>query len=243
MKPSELHERVAQNLTDVQGHISDTAERAGATDVTLVCVTKYAADEWVRALLQAGATDLAENYLPRAAERFEVLYAEGFRFCRHLIGPPQSRKVKFIPGNFDIVQAIDRIKIARLLDDCLASHEQRMDVLLQVNVADEEQKHGVLPDAVEESTGWIIDNCSRLRLRGLMAVPPWPDAYANQVEFERGSRLCFRHMRELFDKMNRVFPAAKLDTLSLGMSQDYIWAIEEGATAVRVGSALYAGLS
>jgi pyridoxal phosphate enzyme (YggS family) len=243
MKHSEIHGRVAQNFADVQGQVSDASGRAGGTDVTLVCVTKYAEDEWVRALLQVGATDLAENYLPRAAERFEALYSGGFRFCRHLIGPPQSRKVKFIPGNFDMVQAIDRIKIARLLDDCLASHEQQMDVLLQVNIAEEEQKHGVLPDAVEASIAWIIDNCSKLRLRGLMAVPPWPDAYANQLEFERGSRLYFRHMRELFDKMNRIFPAAKLDTLSLGMSQDYTWAIEEGATAVRVGSALYAGLS
>jgi len=240
MTDQQLTERVAENLARVQ----DNIQSAGGKDATLVCVTKYAEDDWVRALLAAGAADLAENYLPRAAERFDELRAAGYSFRRHLIGPPQSRKVKLIPGHFDLVQAVDRLKIARLLNDCLGDGDERLDVLLQINVAREEQKHGVDPDQAEQACGEVLEHCPRLHLRGLMAVPPWPDAYGGDDEFERETRRYFRQMRALFDRIRAACPTASgFDVLSLGMSLDYVWAIEEGATMVRVGSALYAGLA
>jgi len=232
--------RVAANLAAVQDNI---ARAAAGRDITLVCVTKYATNEWVQALLDAGATDLAENLLPRAAERFDQLWATGRRFTRHLIGAPQSRKIKLIPGHFDWVQAVDRLKTALKLNEYLAEREERLRVLLEINIAREEQKAGVLPEETAEVFSQIREQCPQLELRGLMGIPPWPDAYPGMPEFERSTREYFRQIRQLFAKMRELFPdAPDVDTLSLGMSQDYVWAIEEGATMVRVGSALFEGL-
>lgn len=239
MNQQELCERIAENL----GRVQDSIKAAGG-GASLVCVTKYAKDDWVHALLDTGASDLGENHLPQAAERFDALRDEGYEFRRHLIGPPQSRKVKLIPGHFDLVQAVDRLKIARMLSEHLAAVDQQLDVLLQVNIAREEQKHGADPDEAQQHFGIIMEECPQLNLRGLMAVPPWPDAYGSDEEFERETRRCFRQMRSLFDRIRAAYPSTPgVDTLSLGMSLDYIWAVEEGATLVRVGSALYAGLS
>jgi pyridoxal phosphate enzyme (YggS family) len=240
MDPQSLQRQIAANRQRVLDHI---ARAADGREVILVCVTKYAEDDWVRALLAAGATQLAENLLPRAAERFQQFFAEGQRFTRHLIGPPQSRKVKLIPGNFDLVQAVDRLKIAEMLNERLGESGETLDVLLEVNIALEEQKHGIRPEEISAAVGFVLAECPALKLRGLMAVPPWPDAYDSAQEFERETRRYFRQMYSLFDKMCVENPSVPgLDVLSLGMSQDYVWAVEEGATMVRVGSALFEGL-
>jgi pyridoxal phosphate enzyme (YggS family) len=240
MDSAALRRRAAENLSSVQAQIDAASQ---GRSVALVCVTKYAQDEWVRALIEAGAENLAENLLPRAAERFDELWAEGYRFRRHLIGPPQSRKVKQIPGHFDMVQAVDRLKIARLLNELQAERGEQLDVLLQVNISREPQKHGVAPEETAEAYGAIREQCPALTLRGLMAVPPWPDAYPDMAEFEAGTREFFRQMSRLFAKMRELYRGTpEVDTLSLGMSLDYVWAVEEGATMVRVGSALFEGL-
>jgi hypothetical protein len=238
--PAALRRRVAENLARVQANI---AAAANGRAVALVCVTKYAQDAWVDALLDAGATGLAENQLPRAVERFEGLYASGRRFSRHLVGAQQSRKVRLIPGHFDWLQALDRMDSALALDGYLADLSLTLEVLLQVNIAREETKHGLMPEEAEDACARTLERCPRLNLRGLMAIPPWPSAYVSSTAFERGTRTHFRQMYELFARIRRNHPGApQLDTLSLGMSQDYVWAIEEGATMVRVGSALFEGL-
>jgi pyridoxal phosphate enzyme (YggS family) len=235
-----LRRRVAENYARVQDGIANAAKGRA---VTLVCVTKYAQDQWVDALLDAGATNLAENILPRGAERFDGLYAAGWRFTRHLIGAQQSRKLRMIPGHFDWLQALDRMDSAIALDGCIAETSTALEVVVQVNIAREESKHGFLPEEAEEACARTLERCPRLSLRGLMAIPPWPSAYISAAEFERGTRMHFRQMYELFARIRSNHPGApRLDTLSLGMSQDYVWAIEEGATMVRVGSALFEGL-
>ena len=241
MDSNQLLSCITVNLRAVREQIARAADRR---EVALICVTKYAEDEWIRALVAAGATDLAENLLPRAAERFASLTSEGLRFTRHLVGAPQSRKVKLICGQFDWVQAVDRVKIARMLQELLEQRGETINALLQVNIAEEPQKHGVPPQQAPEVFNQIREECPALQLRGLMAVPPWPEAYANDAEFERGTRLYFGQMRTLFDKIRAECRSAPVvDTLSLGMSLDYVWAVEEGATMVRVGSALFAGLA
>jgi pyridoxal phosphate enzyme (YggS family) len=240
MGAEQLQGRIAANLRRVEDNI---AGASGGRGVTLVCVTKYAKDEWVRALVAAGATDLAENLLPRAAERFTQFHNEGLRFTRHLIGAPQSRKARLIPGNFDMVQAVDRLKIAEMLNAMLIEVGLQLDVLLEVNIAQEEQKHGFHPAQTGEAAEVVIEDYPALRLRGLMAVPPWPDSYDSLTQFERETRRYFRQMHALFDKICADNPSVLgLDVISLGMSQDYVWAVEEGATMVRVGSALFQGL-
>lgn len=232
--------RVADNFARVQAHI---AGAANGRSVTLVCVTKYAQDTWIEALLDAGATELAENRLPDGAERFDRLYQAGRRFTRHLIGAQQSRKLKMIPGRFDWLQALDRMDSALALDGHLAESSSSLQVLLQVNIAREEAKHGFLLEEAEDACASALARCPRLSLRGLMAIPPWPRAYHSHDAFVRGTRMYFRQMYELFAKIRSNHPSApQLDTLSLGMSHDFVLAIEEGATMVRVGSALFEGL-
>jgi len=232
--------QIKANLARVRENI---AAAAAGREVALICVTKYAQDEWVKALLDAGAEHLAENLLPKAAERFSQLFRSGYQFTRHLIGAQQSRKLKLIPGQFDLFQAVDRLKVARMLNGYLLEAGEHLDVLLEINIAREEQKHGFEPDGVLETADQLAAECPALNIRGLMAVPPWPDAYADGAEFERETRSYFRQMRSLFDRISADCPALTgLDTLSLGMSQDYVWAVEEGATMVRVGSALFAGI-
>ena len=237
---AETNAIVARNLAQVQENI---AQAAASRSVHLVCVTKYAQDAWIQALLDCGATDLAENLLPRAAERFDELQAAGRRFTRHLIGAPQSRKVKLIAAHFDWLQALERFSVAQELNAQLGIIGQTMDVLLQVNISGEPQKHGVLPEQTLELAAQVHAECPALRLRGLMAVPPWPDAYASMAEFEHETRGYFGQMRQLFDKMRAALPSHEgADVLSLGMSLDYVWAVEEGASMVRVGGALFEGL-
>lgn len=240
MEPEALKRRIAENLAGVQARV---AQAAAGRSVTLICVTKYAQDDWVAALLQAGATDLAENLLPRGAERFTELRTRGACFTRHLIGAQQSRKIKLIPGNFDWLQALDRMDSAPELEQLLLEKELSLNVLVQINIGREAAKHGFMPEEAEDVCGRILERFTALRLRGLMAIPPWPSAYPSPAAFERETRLHFRQMAELFDTIRRNHPSAPLlDTLSLGMSQDFVWAIEEGATMVRVGSALFEGL-
>jgi hypothetical protein len=235
-----LRRRVADNLSRVQSNITQAAHGHA---ITLCCVTKYAQDTWIEALLEARATDLAENLLPRAAERFDGLLSKGHRFTRHLVGAQQSRKLKLIPGHFDWLQALDRLSSAEALEAILAEAGSTLEVLAQVNIVREPQKHGFLPEETEQACTEILSRLPHLHLRGLMAIPPWPDAYVSQAEFERSTRACFGQMRALFDRIRASHPdAPQMDTLSLGMSQDYVWAIEEGATMARVGSALFEGL-
>jgi PLP dependent protein len=240
MDAAALKRRVADNLARVQANIAAAAQ---SREITLVCVTKYAEPFWMEALLEAGATDLAENLLPRAGERFSSLYDSGYRFTRHLIGAQQSRKLALIPGRFDWLQALDRMDSAQALAGYLSSAKATLEVLLQVNIAREEQKHGFMPEEIDDIFGSLCERFRVLRLRGLMAIPPGPAIYSSDTAFERETRIHFRQTYELFAKIRRNYPnAAEWNTLSLGMSQDYTWAIAEGATMVRVGSALFEGL-
>lgn len=240
MDLQETNERVAHNFQAVRQAVS---QAAGEQTVTLVCVTKYARDSWADALLAAGATHLGENLLPKGADKFDALVAQGKKFVRHLIGPPQSRKVSLIPRSFDWVQAVDRLKIASMLDMNLRDQNETIQCLLQVNIAGEESKHGVPPDQAIDVFSEIRERFASIMLRGLMAIPPGPSEYSNPQQFERGTRKHFSIMKQLFDTIRGLFPGSpKVDTLSLGMSHDFVWAVEEGATMVRVGSALYEGL-
>lgn len=240
MGANSAQHQVQRNYDLVTGKI---AAAASGRPVQLICVTKYAQMPWIEALLNCGAENLAENRLPDGLNRFDELRARGYSFTAHLIGPQQSRKLKLIPGNFDWYQALDSVEAARKLQELTSEAQQALQVLLQVNIATEPQKHGVSPEEAVQCCGTIFERCPALRLRGIMAIPPWPEAYAGPGEFESGTRVYFRQMKGLFDKISSYYKdRSEFDTLSLGMSQDFVWAIEEGATMVRVGSALFEGL-
>lgn len=235
---SEIQQRLADNLARVQ---ADIYSAAASRDVTLVCVTKYAPIEHAAALIEAGAKHLGENLMPGAAERFTDLRSQGLKFQAHMLGPLQSRKATICAVTCDWYQALEREEIANRLQKALIATGKRMNVLIQVRAGDEASKHGVgppdMPNLIEAVAG-----CDLLSIRGLMCIPPGPAYYPSRVAWEAGTRGIFRQMAALFARMQAGYAELLIDTLSMGMSGDYRWAIEEGATMVRIGSALFEGL-
>ncbi len=213
----------------VQRNISAACDRSGrsAEDVTLVVVSKTFPAEAIDEAIAAGATDIGENKVQEAESKFPSLQKSA-RY--HLIGHLQSNKSKTAAALFDVVQTVDSEKLARRLDDAAAEEGKRLEVLIQVNVGLEEQKYGVI---AEDARGLAreIAAFEHLQLTGLMTIPP--------VAGETETRGYFAALRRLRDQMRDQLGQSSFRHLSMGMSSDYELAIEEGATVVRVGSAIF----
>jgi pyridoxal phosphate enzyme (YggS family) len=203
--------------------------RVAAADPSaqLLAVSKTQPATAVRTLAGLGQRHFGENYVQEALAKQAEL--ADLPLTWHLIGPLQSNKCREVARHFDWLQSLDRAKLIAPLDRYRPAEAEPLNVLIQVNIDDEGSKSGCAP---EEITGLAaaVSAAPRLRLRGLMAIPePTPD-------MER-RRLAFRRMRVLFDTLAKQH--AGIDTLSMGMSEDFDLAIAEGATLVRVGSALF----
>ena len=221
---------ISERLALVQDRIAEAAVAAGRdpSSVQLIAVGKTFPAEIVASAVAAGATDLGENRVQEAvAKRPEVPDARW-----HLIGPLQRNKAKAALEAFDVVHTVDSFKIADRLQYLLGAHwpDRRLEVLLEVNVGEEPQKAGVLPDEAMELLEHV-SGCANLQVRGLMAIPPWQDD-------PEASRPSFRALRELRDRLQEA-SGLELPELSMGMSHDYHVAIAEGATYVRVGTAIF----
>jgi pyridoxal phosphate enzyme (YggS family) len=178
-----------------------------------------------------GQRDFGENYVQEALTKQRQLADPALQW--HLIGPLQSNKCREVAGHFDWLQSLDREKLIAPLDRHRPAKKPPLNVLIQVNIDDEASKSGCAPDAVG-ALAEKIAAAPRLRLRGLMAIPQ-PHA---DLELRRAA---FRRMRALYEELRANAPA--IDTLSLGMSDDFELAIEEGATLVRIGTALFGARS
>jgi pyridoxal phosphate enzyme (YggS family) len=209
----------------------DEAARAAArdpADITLIAVSKTHPASVVDAAVAAGAAELGENRVQEAAEK-----KPGVRPARwHLIGPLQRNKAKLALEIFDVVHTVDRPKLVDRLGFLLDEHwpDRTLQVLLEVNVGDEPQKAGVAPDEV----GRLLDAAravDQLEVRGLMAIPPFGDD-------PEASRPYFRELRSVRDRLQDR-SGHRLPELSMGMSHDFEVAIAEGATMVRVGTAIF----
>ena len=220
---------VAENFQAVLSEIENAKNnRTGANDepITLIAVTKTHGVELMREAIDAGATDIGENRVQEALEKFPILERE---VTRHLIGHLQTNKVKPAVKLFDVIQSVDSVHLATAINKAASSIEKIQDVLIQVNLARESQKSGVLLEDLDTLINFV-DNAKNLRLRGLMMIAPL-------VENPEECRSLFRQMRNLFDKLK---PSRKnFDLLSMGMSHDYKIAVEEGANVVRVGTAIF----
>ena len=222
---------VAAKLQQVRTRIATACETSQrpVQSVTLLAVTKTFGPQEVRDALAAGQHAFGENYVQEALEKIETLADVRERLEWHLIGPLQSNKTRVVAANFDWVHTIDRLKLAQRLSAQRPEHLPPLQVCLQVNISGEGSKSGVAP---EDTPALAADVCRlpRLRLRGLMAIPePAGDLEAQRAPHRALARL-------LFD-LNAAGHA--LDTLSMGMSADLEAAIAEGATIVRVGSAIF----
>lgn len=207
--------------------LENAASAAGRPVPALLAVSKTQSPEAVAALVALGQRAFGENYVQEAVGKILALADPALEW--HLIGHLQSNKSREAAEHFDWVQTLDRPKLVETLDRHRPPTRAPLNVLLQVNIDDETSKSGCAPDDIT-MLAELVARAPRLRLRGLMSIgAPHPD-------FEQ-RRATFRRMRSLFDGLKERF--ADIDTLSMGMSEDYALAIEEGATMVRVGSALF----
>ncbi len=213
-----------------RARIADAAQAAGRSrnSIKLLAVSKTFTPEAIRAVYALGQRAFGENYVVEAIEKQRVL-ADLTDIEWHLIGPLQSNKTKMAASAFDWVETVDRMKIAERLSDARPAEREPLNVLIQVNVSDESSKSGVAPaDALALARD--VHRLPRLTLRGIMGIPEPTDDVGRQ-------RAQFRKLRECFDACRDAGIA--VDTLSMGMSGDLEAAITEGASEVRLGTAIF----
>jgi hypothetical protein len=226
-----LAANLPQNLQAVRARIAAAALQHGRTvdSITLLAVGKGQETGRLAAAAALGVRDFGENYLQEGLAKREALRALGLTW--HFIGQVQSNKTREIAAHFDWVHTIDRAKVARRLAEQRSPHVAPLQVCMQLRLADEPGKGGVAPGEAAALAAEIVA-LPRLRLRGLMCVPPPGDD-------PRQQRSWFAQVRHCRDALEAAIPGLHLDTLSMGMSGDLEAAIAEGATLVRIGTALF----
>ncbi len=229
---------IFQNIQQVRQRIAAACAEAGrpADAVALLSVSKTFSADAVREAFAAGERRFGENYVQEGIDKIAALADLRSRIEWHLIGPLQSNKTRVVAEHFDWVHGIDRLKVAERLSEQRPTHLAELQVCLQVNISGEASKSGLPADDVAGLIGvaQAVAALPRLRLRGLMAVPePAADVAAQRVPHAR--------LRLLFRELQRA--GLPLDTLSMGMTADLEAAITEGATMVRVGTAIFGARS
>ena len=217
---------VKNNLEKINNDIKNICQKSGRNfeDITLIAVTKYVGDERVKEAQEAGVHDFAENRAVNYIERKEKFLEATW----HLIGSLQTRKVRDAINKVDYFHALDRESLAVEIEK---RAEHVINCFVQVNTSGEESKHGLIPEAVLEFVKGL-EKYPKIRVVGFMTMAPF-------VEDEETLRSCFRKLRELRDEIKGLcLEYAPCEFLSMGMSNDYEIAIEEGATHIRIGTAL-----
>lgn len=227
--------RIRQNLEEIRGRMADAARRSGRPpeSVTLVAVTKYVDPPLIRALVEAGCRTLGESRPQHLWQKAEQLASLGIEW--HLVGHLQRNKVRRTLPYIAWLHSADSIALLEALQRHAAAMDRRVPVLLEVNISGEPSKHGFAPEELPAVLP-ALGNYPQVAVRGLMTMARLeggPDA----------ARADFAALRQLRDRLRQQFgPSACLDDLSMGMSGDFEVAIEEGATMVRIGSALFEGV-
>jgi PLP dependent protein len=222
---------IADNLTRIQERIKKTALRCGRQpdEVRLVAVSKTVPLEMMREAVSAGAAILGENYIQEARDKIALI---GGACAWHFIGHLQSNKAKLAAELFSLIHSVDRIALAEALNKEAANKNKILPILIQVNISGEETKSGIDPSGTRQ----LVQQAAllpHLSVQGLMTMPPW-------FESPEDARPYFRALRKLRDELaGEHIPNASLEELSMGMSGDFEVAIEEGATLVRIGTAIF----
>jgi pyridoxal phosphate enzyme (YggS family) len=222
-------DQIRRNLEKVKRRLDDAARRAGRdpADIQLVAVTKTVGLERLKEAVATGLTLFGENYVQEAKTKIASL---GPGLTWHFIGHLQSNKAKAAVELFDLIHSVDRLSLAQALEQAAARRDKLQKILLQVNLAGEASKSGTAPEHAQDLLR-EISKMPHLRVLGLMTMPPWFD------DPER-VRPYFRALRELRDRL-RGLHLADLPELSMGMTGDFEAAISEGATLVRIGTAIF----
>ncbi len=197
--------------------------------VQLIVVTKGRTLGQIQAVIELGCRELGENRVKEAAEKIpEFSHIKGLHW--HMIGHLQRNKARLACELFDMIQSVDRLKLANAIEKHCSSLEKRIPVLVEINISSEEQKHGVNPEGTLELCRQV-SQLPHLELRGLMAMAPFVP--------EEDARPYFKKMRVLFGEVQQQLSSPGFDVLSMGMTSDYRVAIEEGSTMVRIGRAIF----
>ncbi|MBD3348393.1 MAG: YggS family pyridoxal phosphate-dependent enzyme [Candidatus Eisenbacteria bacterium] len=230
---------VRENLLQVTNRIADAAERAfrEPSDIKLVAVTKTVEPERIAEAIEAGVTCIGENRIQEAERKFGAVLPP---VEKHMVGHLQRNKVPKALELFDMIESVDSPRLAREVskraeraeDDARGVSDGRADVLIEVNTSGEESKYGFEPDEVVDAVRELAD-LPGIRIVGLMTVGAFlPDP--------EDVRPCFRRLRELRNEIEEaVIPGVRMDHLSMGMTNDFEVAIEEGSTIVRIGRAIF----
>lgn len=219
------------NIKNIQKNIADTLNQAGRTDeVTLIGVTKTVSSEMAAEALDSGVLDLGENKVQELNKKYEVL---GKKARWHLIGTLQTNKVKYIINKTTLIHSLDRLSLAEEIDKRARQNNIVVDCLIQVNISLEDTKHGLLKEDVPLFIKEVSEKFKNIKVRGLMGMAPFE-------ENPEDARPYFREMKALFENIKSLnLENVDLKYLSMGMTNDYRVAIEEGSNMVRVGTAIF----
>jgi len=222
---------ISENIENIRKNIDAACKRSGRDpkDVLLLAVSKTVDVDRIKVAVDCGLNSLGENRVQEIMEKYEPM---GENVKWHLIGHLQTNKVKYIIDKVELIHSVESIKLAEEINKQAKKHNLVMDVLVEVNMADEESKFGVKPEETESFIRELalMDN---IRVRGLMTVAP-------NVENGEENRVYFRNMKQLLVDINaKNINNINMDILSMGMTGDYETAVEEGATIVRVGTGIF----
>lgn len=203
-----------------------------ATDVKLMAVTKTVSDDRIMEALNAGISLIGENYVQEATRKEDMLQKTYSRVRWHMIGRLQTNKAKYAVKLFDMIHSLDRMELALELDKRSKAAERKTKVLIEVNTSGEASKSGI-PISKAMELVKVVSDMENLSIMGLMTMPPW-------LADPEKSRPYFAALRELKEKIASAnIPSVRMEELSMGMTDDYMVAIEEGATIVRIGRGIF----
>jgi pyridoxal phosphate enzyme (YggS family) len=233
MNGTDIAHAIALRLEQVRSGLADTARQAGrrGEDVRLIAVSKTLPAAYVAAAAQAGQQDFGESTLQDALSKMPAFADQPLTW--HFIGHLQSNKAKLVPGHFTWLHSLDNAGLARRLSRKVVEIGVTLNTLIEVNITRDPGKHGVLPEALMPLLDELLGSpLPGLALRGLMAMGPYP---AGEQELRRA----FAAVRTLRDDCARRYGLTEFTELSMGMSGDYVEAIQEGSTMVRIGTAIF----
>ena len=215
-------------MTDIKGNIESVREKM-QPGVLLVAVTKTHTVEEINAAIDCGITDIGENKVQEILEKYDRVKPVRW----HMIGHLQTNKVKYIIDKVDLIHSVDSIKLAKEIDKRAAQHGKVMEVLIQVNAAHEESKWGIDPKDTGDLIKEIIETCPNVKIKGLMSVAPYSDDPEEIRPF-------FAEVKQLYDEYGMIeSDGIDFEYLSMGMTHDYVTAMEEGSNLIRVGTAIF----
>ena len=222
---------IKENIAYVRQMKDEAAARSGRNgdDVLLVAVTKLHSVEEINEAIDCGITDIGENKVQEIMDKYDRVKPVKW----HLIGHLQTNKVKYIIDKVSMIHSVDSLKLAQEIDKRAKQHDLTMDILIQVNSAQEESKFGITTEETGDMIKEILENCPNVRIKGLMCIAPFE-------ENPEDARVYFAEVKKLYDEYGTIeHPKLDFKYLSMGMSGDFHVAIEEGSNLIRVGTTIF----